>query len=143
MAAVNNKLKIKLNRRYLGTSTLEAAFVLILLLIVTLGSMGFGWLFFRIQQVTNATRHGARIAIRYGAQQSDVQNAVAALLDPVGLEYQGPEFPTGTDPSLGEAVTVRITGTALDILNLDSATILGIPIPDEFTASVTMAKEGP
>jgi Flp pilus assembly protein TadG len=139
MAAVNKKL----NRRYRGTSTLEAAFVLILLLVITFGAMGYGWFFFRIQQVTNATRHGARVAVRYGADQTDVANAVAALLDPVGLEYQGPEFPIGTDPNIGEAVTVRITGTGLDILNLDSATLLRVPIPDEFISTVTMAKEGP
>jgi len=143
MDALKNQFKRKSIRRYRGSSTLEAAFVLIILLLVTLGTMGFGWFFFRVQQVTNAARHGARVAIRYGADQSDVENAVSALLDPVGLEYQGPEFPTGTDPNIGEAVTVRITGKGLDLLNLDSASLLRIPIPDEFTSQVTMAKEGP
>ena len=34
-------------------------------------------------------------------------------------------------------------GTGLDFLNLDSLNILHVSMPDEFTASVTMAKEGP
>jgi hypothetical protein len=38
-------------------------------------------------------------------------------------------------------VTVR--GTGLDILNLNSLSMLYVPMLDEFTASVTMAKEGP
>jgi len=143
MAAINKNVKRQPNHRCRGTSTLEAAFVLVMLIMVTLGTMGFGWFFLRIQQVTNASRHGARVAIRYGAEQADVENAVAGLLNSVGLEYDGPEFPAGIDPNIGEAITVRVKGKKLDILNLDSGGILKIPIPDEFTSSVTMAKEGP
>ena len=34
--------------RYRGTSTLEAAFVLPILILMTLAIMGFGWLFLRV-----------------------------------------------------------------------------------------------
>ncbi|OHB60480.1 MAG: hypothetical protein A2Y12_15390 [Planctomycetes bacterium GWF2_42_9] len=142
MAAIKN-LKRIIKHRNNGSCVLEAAFVLVLLLILTLATMGFGWFFFRIQQVTNATRHATRVAIRYHSQQSEVEAAAAGLLQPVGLEYEGPQFITGIDPSVGEPVTIQITGKGLDILNLDSAHLLKIPIPDEFTTSVTMAKEGP
>ena len=145
MVSVKTNLKkAKPNHRCLGTGTLEAAFVLIMLLIITLGTMGFGWFFFRIQQVTNAARHGARVAVRYGAETSDVESAVADLLNPVGLDYVGPDIVGSTGPnSVGQAVTVTVKGTGLDILHLDSLSILRVPIHDDFTSSVTMAQEGP
>jgi len=143
MAEINKNLKRRLSHRYGGTSTLEAAFVLILLLVVTLGTMGFGWFFLRVQQVTNATRQGARTAIRYRATVGEVEDVVSGLLTNVNLTYEGPFITDAIDPNIGEAVKVTVKGTGLDIMNLDSATILTIPIPDDFTSSVTMAKEGP
>ena len=137
----------KKQSRYRGTSILEAAFVLIILLFITLGVLGFGWFFLRAQQVTNAARHGALIAIRYrvdeGTTQGEVVAAVDGLLNPVGLEHEAPSIDSPSDPNVGDAVTVEVTGNGLDVLNLDSGGILTIPIPDDFTASVTMAKEGP
>ena len=129
--------------RYKGTSVLEAAFVLPVLILFTLVIMGYGWLFLRIQQVTNAARHGARVAVRYGAEEGDVVQAVDGLLDPVNLTHDSPSVGPAIDPNIGDAVTVSVTGTGLDILHLNSAGILYVPIPDSFTASVTMAKEGP
>ena len=148
MASVNTNLKRQTNHRCLGSTTLEAVFVLILLLMVTLGTMGYGWFFFRVQQVTNAARHGARVAVRYRVEPSDtvnaVENAVAGLLIPVNLDYEGPDLTVPTGPnSIGKAVTVSVKGKGLDILNLGSATLLRISIPDDFTSSVTMAQEGP
>ena len=122
---------------------LIAAFVLIILLIITLGTIGFGWFCLRVQQVTNAARHGARIAIRDGSTFGDVEQAVADCLVPVGLTYNGPTAPYGIDPNAGEPIKITVKGTGLDILNLSQPGILFIPIPESFSASVTMAKEGP
>ena len=129
--------------RYRGTSILETAFVLPILILFTLAIMGFGWLFLRVQQVTNAARHGARVAIRYGADEADVVEAVDGLLDPVNLTHDVPSVGPAMDPNIGEAVTVTVRGTGLDILNLNSLNMLHVPMLDEFTMSVTMAKEGP
>ena len=41
----------------------EAAIVFPILLMLTLGAIEYGWLFLNAQQVTNAARQGARIAI--------------------------------------------------------------------------------
>ncbi len=136
------------NVRYRGTSTVEAAFILVILLMITLATMGFGWLFLRVQQVTTAARHGARIAVLYRQEssttQAEVDAAVDNSLDPVNLDHDTlpMEYPLGTD-NVGDPIRVKVTGKSLDPLNLGSATILRIPIPDEYTASVTMCKEGP
>jgi hypothetical protein len=144
MAATNINNKKHANNRWRGTSTVEAAVVLILLLIITLGTMGWGWFFLRIQQVTNAARAGARVASLYGSNASDVQDAVDSLLKPpVDIEHDSPDLPYGIDPGVGLPVKVTVKGKGLDILNLNPGGIIKIPIPDEFISSVTMAKEGP
>ena len=142
MAATNINNKKHANRRWRGTSTLEAAFVLVLLLMVTLGTIGWGWFFLRVQQVTNASRQGARVAIRYGATVPEVKDVVDGLLSPFALEYEDPIITPYIDPNIGEAVTVTVKGIGLDILNLNSEGIIMVPIPDYFKCSVTMAKEG-
>lgn len=141
MDATNLKHARRLLR---GTSTLEAAFVLILLLTVTLGILGWGWFFLRIQQVTHAARHGAREAASYKADEAQVKQDVMYFLDWWGILYEEPVCSPGDlDPGAGEPVTVTVKGLGLDVLNLDSGPILWIPIPDDFTCSITMAKEGP
>jgi len=60
----------------------------------------------------------------------------------VGLTYTGP-IVDDIDPGTGQPVKVTVTGTGLDILNLDEGGIFSIPDLDDFSASVTMAKEGP
>jgi hypothetical protein len=136
------------NVRYRGTSIVEAAFILVILLLITLGIMGFGWLFLRVQQVTTAARHGARIAVIYREDESTVTAEVTAavnnLLNPVNLEHDDPSiiYPSGT--GVGDPITVSVKGKSLDLLNLGNPTnMLFIPIPDTYTASVTMSKEGP
>jgi len=134
----------KINKKHIrcrGTSILEAAFVLPILIMFTLAIMGFGWLFLRVQQVTNAARHGARVAVRWGDNSAVAKSEASFLLDDVGLEHDEPTVADTND--IGNAVTVTVRGTGLDILNLNSLSMLYVPMLDEFTASVTMAKEGP
>ena len=132
-----------------GAAVVEAAIVLTLLILITLGIMGFGWLFLRVQQITNAARHGARIAVRYNNNTDvllgQVQTGVDNCLTPVGLVYTGPVIPTGVNPGRGEPVTVTVTGTGLDILALRGGfgPLPADVFPDSYSASVTMAKEGP
>jgi hypothetical protein len=144
----NAKNTNRKNVRYRGTSVVEAAIVLIILLLITLATMAFGFLFLRVQQVTTAARHGARIACLYRTEdstaQAEVDLAVNNSLNPVNLDHD--TYPI--DYSLGagcvgEPVRVLVKGKGLDALNLGNATRLRVPIPDEYTASVTMCKEGP
>ncbi len=122
--------------RYRGAVLVETAIALILLLMLLLGTMAFGYLFLRAEQVTNAARQGARTAVRYGATETDVQNVVADSL-PAGLSYTYGY--TGISPATGQPVTVTVKSTGLDIMHITGI----LPIPNDFNASVTMAKEGP
>jgi len=128
--------------RYRGTVLVETAIVIVLLLMLTLGIMGFGYLFLRAQQVTTAARHGARIACVDGADPGKVATVINNYLDSQGITHDAPSI--AIDPTVGEPVTVTVKGTGLDILNLRDVPLFGTgSFPDSFTASVTMAKEGP
>jgi Flp pilus assembly protein TadG len=63
---------------------IEAAFVLILLVILTGGMIEFGWLIFVMHTSTGAARSGARAAIVSGAVKTDVDNAVKNIMTATG-----------------------------------------------------------
>jgi len=129
--------------RYRGAALVETAVVILLLLMVTLGIMGFGYLFWRAQQITYVTRHGARLACVYGANPGNVAAIINAYLDTQGVNHD-PVPPPIIPTDVGDPVTVTVTGKDLDILKLRDIPIFGTGLfPDSFTASVTMAKEGP
>jgi len=68
-----------------GAQIIEAALVLPLLLLVVLGILDFGVLFWRFESVTNAAREGARVAILSGYTATDVEDRVEQYLDDAGL----------------------------------------------------------
>jgi Flp pilus assembly protein TadG len=128
-----------------GTTAVEAAIVFPLLLLVTLGAIQYGWLFLKAQQITNAARAGARIAILPDVTViGDVEPAISSLMTAAGMGASGytvtvtPGNPASLGP--GQAVTVRITvpGANIDIMGTGL-----LPTPANLTAAVTMAKEGP
>jgi Flp pilus assembly protein TadG len=125
-----------------GTEIVEAAIVLPLLLMLVLGAIEYGWLFLKAQQITNAARQGARIAILpHATAESEANAAIATLLGNAGLADNSPDVtitPVMVDGH--ECVTVRITvsTTGLAIVNAPGL----IPIPGTLGCAVTMAKEG-
>ena len=121
--------------RYHGTVLVETAIVLILLLMFLLGIMGFGYVFLRAQQVTNAARHGARLACVLNANLANVATNIDASLVTQGVSHN----PTVIVYSANNTVTATVYGKDLDIVHASGI----VPIPDTFTASVTMAREGP
>lgn len=135
----------RLKKHWRGIATVEMALVLPLLLLLTLGAIKYGWLFLKAQQITNAARNGARIAILPDVTAAeDVQPAILALMTAGGMDASGYSVTiTPVDLSsvgAGETVTVRITVpcASIDIMNI---TLL--PGPENLVAEVTMAKEGP
>jgi Flp pilus assembly protein TadG len=142
----------------MGTTIVEAAFVLPLLLLLVLGGLEYGWLFFNVQQITNAARQGARVACLPDATDSQVQAVIAGILDRAKLQQYGPtveinmsdlvEWPDPENPNqniVRGAVTVRITiPTAnLHIINMNAFSPTGEGLePENIGATVTMAKEG-
>ena len=135
-----------------GTTIVEAAFVLPLLLLVVLGAIEYGWLFYNIQQVTNAARQAARIAILPGRSAADVKNnVIMPLLKQAHLDNDSPTVNISPpalipgDPDGRKEITVQITvSTAkLHIVNMDAFALPGTHLePPTIGATVTMAMEG-
>jgi hypothetical protein len=122
--------------RHRGTTLVEMAVVFPLLLMVTLGALKYGWLFLRAQQITNAARQAARMAILPDANLDEVKAAI-------GFFMAGAGFKTYTlDPAL-----VSVAGPIVTIgIRVDPATVDllpgYLPEPASLYAAVTMAKEG-
>lgn len=130
----NTKKTIQKHIRYRGVVLLETAVAILLLLILTLGIIGFGYLFIRAQHVTYLARHGARAGSRFGADIATVTDALAPYMRPDESITQ-----CSINTATGKEVTVRVTGTNLDILHITGL----VPIANNYSASVTMAREGP
>jgi len=130
--------------RYKGTAIVEAALVFPILLLLTMGAIEYGWLFLKAQQVTNACRQGARIAIRPDAITEDVLSSIDSLLDVSGLGTSGYTVNiTPADITLlptGEYVEVEITVPCANVVLIDAGFL---PVPTNLRAVVTMTKEGP
>ena len=130
--------------RYHGTTIVEAAIIFPLLLLITLGIIEYSWLFLKAQQVTNATRQGARVAIRTDATNAEVLDAIDWMMTTAGMAASG--YTVGLDPPdvssrlRGETLDVQITVPCASIALID---VPFLPTPTSLRAVVTMAKEGP
>lgn len=129
-----------------GAAAVEFALVLPLMLLVSFGAIKYGWLFLKAQQITNATRYGARVAIRSDSVTDDVYNAIDNLMTAAGMGTSGynvtitlPAGSTWDDVQVGDPITVEVTvpGANIDILDIPLFPPLGT-----IGASNTMAKEG-
>lgn len=132
-----------------GTTMVEAAFVLPILLMLTLGVIEYGWLFLQAQQITNAARQGARLAILQGVTETEVRASIEECLRRAALDDDNPLIEiNGMDGSvpipggpLGRTqITVRIR-VPTDALTIVHASPL-LPVPAHLGCTVTMAKEG-
>ena len=132
-------------KRSRGAAAVEAALVLPMLLLVTFGALKYGWLFLRAQQITNAARYGARVAVRADASTDDVTTSIANLMTAAGMGDSGynvtitQEGVAWDELQAGNAITVTVTvpGANIDIMNVPL-----FPDVGDVGASVTMAKEG-
>lgn len=134
--------------RYRGTAVVEMAIVLLLLLMLTLGGIRYGWLFLQDQKITNAARHGARMAILPGKTTDEVQQQIIDMLNDVGVTITADniDFEPDDISSVGAGETIMVSVK----VDVDSIDIMPVPLlteldPPNFAigASVTMAKEGP
>jgi len=136
------KIKIKKEIRYHGTAIVEMAIVLELLLLLTMGAIEYGWIFLKSQQITNAARQAARVAIRPDATNEQVVNTIDDLMDKAGMAGSGyvSEIPDVTSVSTGGALTIKVT---VPCENVALINIPLLPTPTNLGSAVTMAKEGP
>jgi Flp pilus assembly protein TadG len=73
-----------------GAELIEFALVLPLLLVVVLGIVDFGFLFQRLEVITNAAREGARMAVLPGPYSTtDVQTRVCDFIKSGGVDTTG------------------------------------------------------
>ena len=69
-----------------GLLAAEVALVMPVLLLVTFGAIRYGWFYLKAQQITNAARYGARVAIRANATHQEVLDSMFLLLGPFGAK---------------------------------------------------------
>jgi len=133
--------------RYRGTTLVEAAIVFPFLLIFTLGIIHYGWLYWKTQEITNAARHGARMAVRPDAVEAEIRAAIDNLLDVPVVRDSGyvVQF-TPADisaPETGEPLNCTISVPATNIAIITGDLFLNPLAGVDVVASITMAKEGP
>ncbi|MEJ2647737.1 MAG: TadE/TadG family type IV pilus assembly protein, partial [Sedimentisphaerales bacterium] len=137
----------KHNENKKGLAIVEVAIVFPLLLIVTLGAIRYGWLFLKAEQITNAARMGARIAVLPDSTADTVCAAVNNLMTAANIN---PDDCTVTitpadigSLQVGDSLSVRVTVpcSAVDIMDVPIFSDLE---PEDWNlgAEVTMAKEG-
>ena len=136
-------VRIRRKQHSRGAVAVEAALILPLLLLLTLGAIKYGWLFLKAQQITNATRHGARLAILPDSTTEDVENAIINMLADTNISINAGNITITpadiTIPAIGDAIEVRVTVPTADV---DIMNVSLFPTFANLGASVTMAKEG-
>jgi Flp pilus assembly protein TadG len=131
-----------------GTEAVELACLLPFFLLLVLGLIEYGWLFYNLQAVTSAARQGARIALlSHPTAQTEAAATIQTLLTKAHLWDQRVSDPAFTyaaipgDPQNRQTVTVKVViSTAhLHIVNMNA---FGVNLePPTLSATVTMAKE--
>ena len=127
-----------------GIVAVEMALLLPLLLLLTLGILEYGWMFLKVNQITNAARRGARVGITVDATTTDVQTAVANLMDSFGLGTSSYtlSITPGTVEDLLPMETLTVS-VSVPYANIDLLGVSLIPVPVTLSGLTSMAKEGP
>jgi len=137
-----NKLAANARR---GTALVEMALALIILLLLAMGAIEYGWLFLKQQQITNAARQAARLASTADATTADVDSQITTLMNSYGLGSTGYAKNYSWDGELksiarGTTVSVQIS-VAYSKVTITNSSLL--PMPATVSATVAMQKEGP
>jgi hypothetical protein len=90
-----------------GAELIEFALVLPVLLLIVLGIVDFGFMFQRMEVVTNAAREGARLAVLPGYQIGDVQARVCDYLRTGGVPLVG-SCPLPSNPTISVVMNFPI-----------------------------------
>lgn len=139
-------MALKRNNRRRAAAAVEFALIALPLFLLIIGLLDYGWMFLKVQHVTQAARNGARAAIVPDATPDHVRAVVAARMteaniDPDAYNVQiTPANIVNIPP--GTPITVRITvNTETAEMNLTGSGL--IPKPDQIHTAASMAKEGP
>ena len=135
---------VKIHTLRRGTTLVEAAIVVPLLLLLTFGLLEYGWLFIKSQQLGNAAREGARLAATPDATNATVNARISSLMSDAGMGGSG--YTVTLTPSdvaaaaTGESVKVSIS---VAYANVSVAGASMVPVPSTLGAAVSAMKEGP
>jgi Flp pilus assembly protein TadG len=108
------------------------ALLLPLLLLILMGILEYGWMFWKNQEINNAARHGARTAVIEGATTGDVTTAIDTLMDRAGLASSG--YTIEIEPAdvfiaePGSLITVTVT---VPYANITLTGVPMLPVPDD------------
>lgn len=120
----------------------ELALLLPLLLVLLLGLLEYGWLFFKLQQVNGAARHGARIGVTAAATQAQVQAAIDQMMTSASLQASGYQVTYSANPaSLATGATFTVS-VSVPYANADLTGFPLLPVPANLVGSTSMVKEG-
>jgi len=141
-----NVKRAKFRRAHRGTSVVELAVAMTLLLYVVLGAVEYGFMFLKQEQLTNAARQGARLAATPDATAAAVSSQIDTLMTAYGMpkatyNYTTTLTPSNIQPGTGNTLTVQISVNYKNNLAIVNSSLC--PIPTTLKASVTMEKEGP
>lgn len=127
-----------------GLETVEAALVLPILLLITFGAFKYGWLFLKTQQLANAARQVARVAVRPGNRSADITIQFNDLMTQANISGATCEVdPLDGVQTVGYPVSVHVF---VPIANVDIIPLLpwpGTGVDGNLGTTITMSKEGP
>jgi Flp pilus assembly protein TadG len=128
-----------------GTALVEMTIVLLLLILITLGAVEYGWMFLRQQQLTNAARQASRLASTPDATTAQVTSQISTVMTSYGMGSTG-YTATFTPPDIatvprGQSVKVQIS---VDYSKVTATNLtLLLPLPAKLSSTISMEKEGP
>lgn len=131
-------------RRCRGSTIVEAAIVLPLLLLVIFGLIEYGSMFLRLQQIENVARQAARTAATPDATAAQITTLITTMMTSAGLGgsgYTATVIPA--DPSAAEVGTQLSVKIEITYANISITKAPLIPVPTKVARTVVMAKEGP
>ena len=133
------------NRCRRGLETVEAALLLPIVMMVTFGALKYGWIFLKYQQITNITRHAARVAsLATTTSSADVYTLISGRIAAAGIKNYNADWVTyEAAAGTGQQLKLTIEVPATKENNVDILPLNGwIPSPVSLRATATMSKEG-
>lgn len=127
-----------------GIATVEMAIITTVLLLLTFGGIEYGWMFYRMQEVSNVSREAVRTAVLPTSNATTVTNRVTVLMTAWNMETSG--YTVTINPANLSTATAQTPITVTISVPYAAIGMTGIPLfptPDNLTSSATMAREGP
>jgi hypothetical protein len=133
------KKRILSNRS--GMAMVEFALILPLLMLLLLGTMEMGWMFFRMHEISSIAREAARVAIRPDSTNATVATRVSGLTEDLGFDTYTLTVVPDNIAALNAGQQIQVT---LEVPYSEAGLFSTglVRLPGTLRARATMAKEG-